>query len=33
MPFLDNISIKGLKTRYNNKEVEPSIRRFVLEYL
>ena len=33
MPFLDNISVKGPKTRYNNKEVEPKLRRFVLEYL
>ena len=33
MPFLDDIGVKGPKTRYNNKEVEPRLRRFVLEHL
>ena len=31
--FLDNIRIKGPKTRYNNKEIEPSLRRFVIKYI
>ena len=32
-PFLDNIRIKGPKTRYNNEEIEPSLRRFVIKHI
>ena len=31
-PFIDDIGLKGPKTRYNNEEVEPGIRRFVYEH-
>jgi hypothetical protein len=35
MLFLDNIGIKGLKSRYNNKEVPKllGVRRFILKYI
>ena len=33
MPYLDNICIKGLKTMYNNKEIKPSIRKFIAKHL
>jgi hypothetical protein len=35
-PFLDDVSIKGPKTRYNNEVIydrEGDIRRFVVEYI
>ena len=32
-PFLDDMAIKGPKTTYNNKEVAPSIRRYVFEHI
>ncbi|KAF2206182.1 hypothetical protein CERZMDRAFT_53751, partial [Cercospora zeae-maydis SCOH1-5] len=32
-PFLDNIAIRGLKTKYSNKEVKPRLRRFIVEYI
>jgi hypothetical protein len=35
-PFLDNVSIKGPKTRYNNKVIynrEGDIRRFIVKYI
>ena len=32
-PFLDNIAICGLKTKYSNKEVKPRLRRFIVEYI
>ena len=31
--FLDDIGIHGPKTKYNNEEVIPRIRRWVLEHL
>ena len=31
-PFLDDVRVKGPKTKYNNKEVAPGIRRYVLEH-
>jgi RNase H-like domain found in reverse transcriptase len=31
-PFLDDIGVKGPRTRYNDEEVAPGIRRFVLEH-
>ena len=31
--YVDNISIKGLKTDYKGEEVIPGIRRFVYEYI
>ena len=33
LPFLDNISIKGLLSMYDNKEVIPGIRQYVLEHI
>jgi hypothetical protein len=33
LPFLDDIGIKGPKTRYNDEEVEPRIRRFIAEHI
>jgi len=33
MPYLDNVCIKGLKTIYNNKEIKPSIRKFIAKHL
>jgi hypothetical protein len=35
MPFLDNIGVKGLKSRYNDEEVSDlsDVRRFVLKYI
>ena len=33
LPFLDNISVKGLLSMYNNKEVILGIRQFVLKHL
>ncbi|KAF2206115.1 hypothetical protein CERZMDRAFT_54673, partial [Cercospora zeae-maydis SCOH1-5] len=32
-PFLDNIAICGLKTKYSNKEVKPRLCRFIVEYI
>ncbi|KAF2206125.1 hypothetical protein CERZMDRAFT_54403, partial [Cercospora zeae-maydis SCOH1-5] len=32
-PFLDNIAIYGLKTKYSYKEVKPRLRRFIVEYI
>jgi hypothetical protein len=32
-PFLDNIRVKGPRTRYNNTKTAPGIRRFVLKYI
>ena len=32
-PFLNNIAIKGLKTRYNDAKIKPSLRRFVVKHL
>ena len=31
--YLDNVGVKGPRSRYNNKEAKPSIRRFVLEHI
>src|SRR5579871_577718 len=31
-PFLDDIGIKGPKTRYDHKEVSPGVRQFVWEH-
>ena len=33
LPFLDNIGVKGLLSTYNNKEVIPGIRQYVLEHI
>ena len=33
MPFLNNISIKGLYTNYNGDEALPGIRRYILEHI
>ncbi len=30
---MNNIKVKGPKTLYNNKEVEPGIKRYILEYI
>ena len=30
---MDNIGVKGPKTDYNNKEVIPRIRKFILKYI
>ncbi|KAF2206116.1 hypothetical protein CERZMDRAFT_54670, partial [Cercospora zeae-maydis SCOH1-5] len=32
-PFLDDIAIRGLKTKYSNEEVKPRLRRFIVEYI
>ncbi|KAF2206129.1 hypothetical protein CERZMDRAFT_54350, partial [Cercospora zeae-maydis SCOH1-5] len=32
-PFLDNIAIYRLKTKYSNEEVKPRLRRFIVEYI
>lgn len=32
-PFLDDIGVKGPRTRYKDKEVAPGIRQFVLEHI
>ncbi|EME45979.1 hypothetical protein DOTSEDRAFT_127033, partial [Dothistroma septosporum NZE10] len=32
-PFLNNIIIKGPRSRYNNKKVKPSLRRYIIEYI
>ncbi|KAF2206149.1 hypothetical protein CERZMDRAFT_54130, partial [Cercospora zeae-maydis SCOH1-5] len=32
-PFLDDIAICGLKTKYSNEEVKPRLRRFIVEYI
>ncbi len=32
-PFLDDVGVKGPKTKYNNEEVAPGIRRYVLEHI
>ncbi|KAF2210166.1 hypothetical protein CERZMDRAFT_45875, partial [Cercospora zeae-maydis SCOH1-5] len=32
-PFLNNIAIRRLKTKYSNKEVKPRLRRFIVEYI
>lgn len=31
--FLDDVGIRGLKTTYNNEELAPGIRRFVVEHV
>ena len=33
LPFLDNISVKGPLFMYNDKEVIPGIRQYVLEHI
>ena len=33
LPFLDDIGVKGPRTRYDDEEVEPGLRRFVVEHL
>ena len=33
LPFLDDISVKGLLFIYNDKEVIPGIRQYVLEHI
>ena len=33
LPFLDDISVKGLLSTYNDKEVIPRIRQYVLEHI
>jgi hypothetical protein len=33
LPFIDNIGVKGPKTTYNNEEVIPGIRRYILEHI
>jgi hypothetical protein len=33
MPFLDDVSVKGLYTDYNGEEVLPGIQRFILEHI
>ena len=33
MPFVDDVGVKGPKSRYNDQEVAPGIRRFVLEHI
>jgi hypothetical protein len=33
LPFLDNISVKGLLFIYNNKEVILGIQQYVLEHI
>ena len=30
--FIDDIGVKGPKSRYDDEEVIPSVRRFVLKY-
>ncbi len=32
-PFLDDVGIKGPKSKYNNEEVAPGIKRYVLEHI
>ena len=32
-PFLDNVGIKGPKTTYNNEELAPGIRRYMVEHI
>ncbi len=31
--FLDDLGVKGSKTKYNNEEVAPGIRRYVFEHI
>ena len=33
MPFLDDVGVKGPTTTYNNTEVLPGVRRFVMEHI
>jgi hypothetical protein len=33
MPYLNDVCIKGLKTKYTNKEIELGIRQFIAEHL
>jgi hypothetical protein len=33
MPFLDDIRVKGPKTDYNNEEIKPRLRRFVVKHI
>ena len=33
IPYIDDLGIKGPKTRYNDKEVKPGLRRFIIEYI
>ncbi len=32
-PFIDNIRVKGSKILYNNEEIEPGIKRYILEHI
>jgi protein involved in polysaccharide export with SLBB domain len=33
IPFLDDIRVKGPKTDYNNEEIRPRLRRFVVKHI
>jgi hypothetical protein len=33
LPFLDNFSVKGPRSTYNNKEIKPGIRRYIAEHI
>ena len=33
MPFVDDIAVKGPRTIYENEEVLPGVRRFVMEHI
>ena len=33
LPFINNIGVKGPKTIYNNKEMTPNIRKYVLKHI
>ena len=33
LPFLDNITVKGLQTIYNKEESFPGVRRYILEHI
>jgi hypothetical protein len=33
LPFLDDIGVKGLLSTYENREVKPGIRQYVLEHI
>ena len=32
-PFLDDVGVKGSKTTYNNEELAPGIRQYVIEHI
>ena len=32
-PFLDNLEAKGPKTKYNNKEIAPGIKRYIFKHI